>query len=237
MAKSLLDAGLTHIRFSVHAIKAKDYEKVHRGLNASDKDRNIGNFMAMNRGRCKVHVTTMPLNGESVEQFKIRWADADYLEVWKPHNWASGRKFRQSDRRERVMCMRCFTGPIQILSDGTMVLCCFDFDGKLSIGNTHYHSITSILGGSALQNYRQLHKAQTLSGLICEKCDQRFVYDESPLLYSNEQEGRELNKTSITKTDLVKEKESDGLFQTKRPGLPRHGRPRSSECVCPNHYG
>ena len=218
-AKSLLEAGLKHIRFSVHAIKSTDYESVHRGLIADDVNRNIQNFMAFNCGRCVVHVTTIPFHGESVELFKTRWEDADHLEVWRPHNWASGRKFRQTDRHERVKCMRCFTGPIQILSDGRMVVCCFDYDGKLNIGDTHRNSIAAILENSILlRGFRKLHKKGILSGLICDRCDQRFVYEESPLLYSTEQEGKELNKTSITKTDLVKEKQ-DGLFKTKNCGV------------------
>lgn len=202
----LVAAGLTHIRFSVHAIKSKDYEKIHRKLKAENTFRNIQNFLAINskRGKCVTHVTCMPLNGESVEDFKNKWLDSvDHLEVWRPHNWASGRKFRQTDKPERVMCKRAFTGPIQILADGSMVLCCFDYDGVLSIGNTYQKTIRKLLANNAvLEKYRFRHINNDLNGLPCENCDQRFKYDESPLLFSSEQEDKSLNRTSITKTSL-----------------------------------
>ena len=139
--------------------------------------------------------------------FQRRWKDADYLEVWRPHNWAGGRKFRQSDKQERVMCKRAFTGPIQILADGSMIVCCFDTDGVLKIGDTYKNSIEYILDNSLeLRKLRKIHQTGKLEGFICNSCDQRFVYDESPLLYSNEQEDDSLNRTSITKVKLDEER-------------------------------
>lgn len=234
MTHSLLNAGLTQIRFSVHAISHRDYEKVHRKLSADETFRNIQNFLAINKkrgGKCKTHVTCMPLNGESVETFRTRWEDiVDYMEVWKPHNWASGRKFRNSDKPERVMCKRAFTGPIQILSDGSMILCCFDFDGVLKIGDTHEKSIVDILTNNpVLSDYRERHITGKLDGLPCASCDQRFKYDdESPLLYSNEQDDKTLNKTSITKTDLEKDDTHEGQTQ-KRQYAARSGQERQPE--------
>jgi len=235
-ATRLTKAGLTHIRFSYHAVKDKDYEKVHRGLKAQTVFRNLWNFVAINRKHTKVHVTCIPFNGESVEDFKRRFGKADYLEVWKPHNWAGGRNFRQSGEPERTLCMRSFTGPVQILVDGSLILCCFDYDGKLKIGNAKYGSIESILTTShELMNYRERHKLKRLDGLICETCDQRFKYNESPLLYSNEQEGTDINKTSITKFDLTQGGPQNGLRKNSEIRLPDPGGPRCGVSLHPDH--
>jgi organic radical activating enzyme len=238
MATRLVKAGLTHIRISVHAIKSKDYERVHRKLNAATTFRNIQNFVAVNRKRCKIHITCMPLSGETVDAFRARWEEsADFLEVWQPHNWAGGRKFRQSNNFERVKCRRALTGPVQILADGSMVLCCFDTDGQLVIGNTHDHCIEDILTSSPeLMDYRRRHDTGDLAGLLCENCDQRFRYDESPLLYSNEQNDKKLNKTSITKFDLER-KVTNGLCTNRKIRLSDPGRPGGGVCVYPDNHG
>lgn len=219
MAKALIEAGLTNIRFSVNGINNKELENFERGLSFDDVNRNICNFCKINKrdGNVTTYINSICLNG-SWERVKLaleKQYAVDYMEIWKPHNWAGGRNFRRPNTQERVKCYRAFTGPIQILASGHMVLCCFDYEGELSIGSTYVHSIEKILTASTeLRRYRKLHNSGQLSGLICENCDQRFVYKESPLLYSNEQEDKSLNKTSITKCDLVKE-ESNVLHETK----------------------
>ena len=207
-ARRLFDSGLTHVRFSVHGLGRENYNKVHRNLDWDRFKMNLMVFSELNRRKngngCITHITVMPILGEDTCELTKYWHGlADHLEVWKPHNWAGGRQYRDTDRKERGFCQRAFSGPLQILADGKMVPCCFDYDGKLVIGDTHRHTIERILSSHQLEWFRQKHEQNDLEGLICYDCDQRFVYDESPLIFSNEQKGKGLNKTSITKFDLV----------------------------------
>ena len=72
--RKLLDAGLSHIRFSAHGTY-NNYEKVHRGLSFDTFRRNVFNFIKVRRDLpCKVDVTVMPMNGESIQ---------DILDFWK----------------------------------------------------------------------------------------------------------------------------------------------------------
>ncbi len=208
VATNLFDSGLTHIRFSAHGLQRENYEKVHKNLHWGRFLMNFMAFRELNQRRngngCTTHITVMPILGEDTKELVKYWHGlADHLEVWQPHNWAGGRQFRTPDRQERVACRRAFSGPIQILADGKMVICCFDFDGQLEIGDTHRHTIERILTGPSLKWLQEKHETDDLGGLICEECDQRFIYDTSPLIFSNEQKGKGLNKTSITKFDLV----------------------------------
>lgn len=220
MTRKLIEAGLTNIRFSVNGITEREFESFERGLKQKDVIRNICNFLTINRMDADVttYINSICLSGD-VEYTRMALEaqfKTDYLEIWRPHNWAGGRNFRQPSTNERVKCYRAFTGPVQILADGRMILCCFDYNGELSIGSTNVHSIKKILEDSTeLRRYRRLHDTGNLAGLPCEKCDQRFVYTESPLLYSNEQEDKSLHKTSITKVSLVKE-ETNGLCKTEQ---------------------
>jgi len=201
-AYGLLKAGLSHIRFSVHGT-FDNYEKVHRGLVFTDVLRNIGNFIQANKTRfdhsCRVDVSVIPMHGESIEDILKFWKMVDAVEVWKPHNWTNGRAYRDNKRRLKT-CGRPFNGPIQINSDGTMMVCCFDYNGELTVGDTYKESIENILKGERFNEIRRKHADGNLTGLICEACDQLNIEEESPLLYSTID--KEINKTSSTKFKL-----------------------------------
>ena len=203
MAYGLLKAGLSHIRFSVHGFY-DNYEKVHRGLKFNDVMRNITNFSKINKVQfdhaCKMDVSVIPMHGETVDEITKFWGEiVDDIEVWKPHGWAGGRSYRELKRRLKS-CGRPFNGPIQIQADGKMIVCCFDTNGELTVGDTNKESIEDILKGERFNEIRRKHASGDLSGLICEACDQLNLEDESPLLYSTID--NEINKTSSTKFKL-----------------------------------
>ena len=200
VAHAILEAGLTHIRFSVHGVH-KNYEKVH-GLDYNNTQRNIANFIAINKikfkHQCKVSMSCIPLNGESVEFFREQFEGAvDWLEIWKPHNWTDGKEFRQI-KRIKKSCGRPFNGPVQINADGKAMICCFDYDAKLTVGNTHDNTIEEILKGEKFSEIRNKHADGNLLGLICETCDQLNENDD-PLLYSSRDPNKTIGTTSSTK--------------------------------------
>jgi hypothetical protein len=205
MSWALVDAGLKHIRFSVHAVTSEKYPKVHRGLDWTTVKTNIENFIQINEmSGCPVtiHVTSIPMNGENLDKILKFWNGrrcVDYLEVWRPHNWTNGRNYRVVHPRKKT-CGRPFNGPVQIQADGKMVACCFDFDGKLELGDTNLYSIQEILEESvALYGIQESHNTGHYGALLCGDCDQRNIEDESPLLYSTRDERCELGRTSTGK--------------------------------------
>jgi len=208
LAKDVLRAGLKHIRFSVHGISAPDYEKVHKGLNYMEVLKNIFNFITINNERfdhaCKVSVTAIPHNAK-VEGIKEFWEKhIDYLELWRPHGWAGGRAYREVRKRSKT-CGRPFSGPVQIQADGQMIVCCFDFDGKIVVGDTYKESIEDILKGDKFNEIRRKHETGELEGLPCAECDQLNIEEENPLLYSSRDPDRNINTTSSTKFKITGE--------------------------------
>lgn len=203
---SLLRAGLSKIRFSVHGI-GENYEKVHRGLSWDKITRNIANFLSMNRikfeRQCKTAVSVIPMNDETVEDIIERWdKNVDEIEIWRPHNWTDGRKYRRLTKSRKRTCGRPAKGPIQINADGNMMICCFDFDAQMIVGNTYENTIEEILKGSEYEHYRDNHKKGFHEGTPCETCDQLNIGDKSPLLYSNVDVLCGVGKTSSTKFNL-----------------------------------
>jgi hypothetical protein len=204
MAYGLISAGLTHIRFSCHGT-GKNYEKIHKGLKWDVVERNIGNFLAMNRIKFNnatiVSVSVIPMNKESVYEIRNFWEKkVDYLEIWRPHNWTDAKNFRKGKPVCKT-CYRPFNGPLQVNADGTVMVCCFDFDAHMVVGCTHSQSLEEIVKGTWFKDIRDRHRRSDFKGLPCESCDQLFEYaeDEYPLLYSNRDKERKIGMTSSTK--------------------------------------
>lgn len=203
MTAGLLDAGLSKIRFSVHGIFG-NYESVHQGLEYDKVSRNVSNFVAMNKARydekCDVSIIAIPMNGETVAQIVSAWRHMD-IEIWKPHNWGEGRKYRNITEKRQKTCGRVHSGPVQIQADGKVIPCCFLTNGELILGNTYKNSIKDILKGKLYTSLRKKHESGDIRGLPCETCDQLNTGD-APLLYSTVDPACESNKTSSTKFKL-----------------------------------
>jgi radical SAM protein with 4Fe4S-binding SPASM domain len=207
-SKRLLDAGLTHIRFSFHGTRKAEYENVMKGADFDQVKRNIMNFLAINRdlhdNRCDTSVSVIPMHKESIEDIRAMWEPyIKWLEVWRPHSWCNTKSFRKGIRTKEL-CKRPSSGPIQIQADGKVIPCCFLTDGQIILGDTYQNTIEQILKGDAYNDLRKRHEDGNLEGLPCNTCDQLFEYtDENhPLLYSNRDESKTLNCTSSTKYKL-----------------------------------
>jgi radical SAM protein with 4Fe4S-binding SPASM domain len=200
--RKLLDAGLSHIRFSAHGI-FDNYEKVH-GLDWNTFERNVFNFIKVKRDLpCRADVTVIPMNGETVEEIINFWSGKiDDIEIWRPHGWGGKKQYRKSSVKIPT-CGRPQRGPVQIQSDGTVIPCCFLMDSEITLGNTYEDSISEILKGEKFKELRRKHMEGELEGLPCLYCDQRLVLEESPLLYSTI--GDEINTTSSVKFNLLEE--------------------------------
>jgi sulfatase maturation enzyme AslB (radical SAM superfamily) len=202
MARMLRWANLTKIRISLHGT-GENYDSVHRGLNFQKFTRNLTSFIDVNKDRqIQSELTMMPLNGEPVNAIRRRWEGAlDHLEIWHPHNWGSTKKYRKLKRKLKT-CGRPFSGPVQINADGKMMVCCFDFNAEMTVGDTYKDSIESILKGKKFKAIRDKHRTGVLKGLPCENCDQLNEYEESPLLFSTKDKTRGINRTSTNKFEL-----------------------------------
>jgi hypothetical protein len=206
LAYHILKAGLSHIRFSAHGT-GDHYNKVHQGLDWKQFSENFKMFcrtLKLMESRCKVSVSVIPMNGEGISEIVKIWKPyCDYLEIWKPHNWADGRNYRfLKGLRRKKTCGRPDSGPVQIQADGKMIVCCFDYDGKMVMGDTHKNTIEEILQSDTFDEIRRKHAKGDHRGLLCETCDQLNIEDESPLLYSSRDETLEAGRLSSTKIKL-----------------------------------
>ena len=202
--ESLFNAGLSHIRFSMHGF-FENYEAVHRGLKWGKTSNRVFDFVYDNiilDKPCKISMSVIPMHGENVEEIRKFWESmVDWLEIWYPHNWTDGKSYRRVAKKKKT-CGRPFNGPVQIQADGKMVVCCFDYNGRLEVGDTRKQSVRSILIGDRFNAIREKHKKGDLTGLVCDGCDQLNIEEKSPLMYSNRDDSCGVGTTSSTKTKL-----------------------------------
>jgi radical SAM protein with 4Fe4S-binding SPASM domain len=205
VSKALLKAGLRKIRFSVHGFY-ENYDRVHKGLNFSKVTRNITNFAAINKvnysDQCDLNISVIQMNGENVDIIRDFWPENTFnIEVWKPHNWVDGRAYRGKTLNRKKTCGRPHLGPVQINADGEMMVCCFDYNAEMTVGNTYKNTIEEILKGRSFKIIRNRHEKGEIDGLPCESCDQLNIGD-NPLIYSSVDESCSAGKTSSTKFNL-----------------------------------
>jgi radical SAM protein with 4Fe4S-binding SPASM domain len=142
------------------------------------------------------------MHKESVSDIRRTWEKyADYLEVWRPHNWGGMKTFREVNQRKKT-CGRPFSGPVQIQADGSVIPCCFLTNSEIILGNVNDDSIKDILNGFEYARLRKAHNDGNLDGYACKMCDQLNVNDINPLLYSNRDPECCTDKTSTCKVSV-----------------------------------
>jgi wyosine [tRNA(Phe)-imidazoG37] synthetase (radical SAM superfamily) len=191
--KDFENTGVSSIRVSLYGNDPESYSRVH---GVSDKrmfDRVKDNLVeiAKNKKSTKLLLTLNVVNGAN-DGFIKDWIDfwndkADLIEVWYPHNWVDGKSYRKIQKEKLETCGRPFKGPLQVQVDGTVNMCCFDFDGKLTLGDLKTQSLSEIFSSPI---YKKIASCHTTGGfknsdLICENCDQRNTDKSDVMIYNS----------------------------------------------------
>ena len=209
--QELESLGLDSIRVSFYGDSPESYKKVH---NVRDE----GLFKRIKSTLteiCNIKKTTQILltynvvensNDDLTDSWIHYWQyKADLLEVWRPHNWAVGKSYRPVQQDQLKTCGRPFKTPLQIQVDGTINMCCFDFDGKLLLGDLKTQSLREIFESPPFKKILKCHTAGVFedSGLICENCDQRNADKSDVMIYNSKFNIEErVKKVSTTYSDI-----------------------------------
>lgn len=210
--KRLQEIGVSSIRISMYGDSPESYSAVHgvndKGLFRRIKD-NLTEIAEIKR-QTKLLLTyniVDKINSSNLETWVQYWKDkVDLLEVWYPHNWVDAKGYRVVQQRKMKTCGRPWKTPLQIQVDGTINMCCFDFNGKLLLGDLKKSSLKEIFKSPMFNKIADCHTKGSYegSGLICENCDQRNE-DKSDVMYYNSKFdiNERVHKVSTTYTDLV----------------------------------
>ena len=202
----LSEIGVGTIRISILGLL--EYGKSH-GVDEEILQEILSNidYITKQETDTKLAINCVAENDAELElALKIFECQVDQLEIWKAHNWGSGFKIRETQRDLKKNCGRIFQGPLQVMVDGGITTCCFDYDGKLNMGNLNQSSLTEIFQSAEYVN--QVCHSNTGNwrgtGYPCEKCDQRNKNKDGVLLYTSREEEDRIDRTSTSFAKITK---------------------------------
>lgn len=210
--KKLEELGVESIRVSFYGNDPYSYARVHgvREYGMFEKLKKNLTDIAASKKSTKLLLTFNVVNGANekcVKGWIDYWKDkVDLIEVWHPHNWVTGRSYRKVQEKKEKTCGRPFKGPLQIQADGTVNMCCFDFNGELTLGDLKKQKLKEIFSSPMFKKIVRFHQTDAFkrSGLICENCDQRNTDKSDVMLYSSKFDIPErVNKISTTYMDVT----------------------------------
>lgn len=179
------------LKISIFGLTKETYEKNHRGGIKFEKSlANILGFLDKIKGLEKKPYVAGLLVATDINKAEIKdwikfWeAKLDEVFVWLPHNWTGARNYRTIDPVRLVSCGRPLKGPLYVHRDGTVSMCCFDFNKNLVIGDMKKQTISDIFHSKAFNKLKLAHQTKNFKGYICENCCQ-INLDPSVLLYAS----------------------------------------------------
>jgi radical SAM protein with 4Fe4S-binding SPASM domain len=180
----LLDYGVDGIAISFDSIVKKDYENLRVGLNFDVVTNNIFNLLDNIREKeldTRVVVSCVALPDEDIsEDFKNYFREYDDLYNFgisfiPLHNW-SGEVGEKSSGIIRVPCERLFSDSVIVRVDGSLSLCCMDFNNLFSLGNVVENGLVSSWNSDKMKMFRKLHLSGRWDDMsICRTCSDSYM--------------------------------------------------------------
>jgi len=191
--KELENIAVSSIRVSLYGNDPHTYSRIHGTNNKFAFGRVRDNLLEICRKKkfTKILLTFNVVDGINDgilnEWIKFWENKVDLIEVWCPHNWVNAKDYRRVQKHMLKSCGRPFRGPLQVQVDGTVNMCCFDYDGKLTIGDLKRQTLKEIFKSPYYKKILKCHRKGNYkgSGLICEKCDQRNLRKDDVAVYNS----------------------------------------------------
>lgn len=207
----LQEIGADSVRVSMYGDSHDSYSQVH-GVNSGMYEKVKHNLteIAAIKSATQLLLTYNEVagyNDKALESWIKYWEDkADLIEVWRPHNWGDSMRFRDVQQKKLKTCGRPFNTPLQVQVDGTVNMCCFDYNGALLLGDLRTQSLKEIFESPMFEKIKQCHSTgdYSNSGLICENCDQRNEDKSQVMSFNSKFDINErVHKVSTTYRDVV----------------------------------
>ena len=119
------------IRVSLHTLNKEQYNKL-TGADLNNVEFILDYIYKTNPSRLIISCDVIDVNKNDIQNIVNTYSELAIVEIWKPHNWINWAQYRIGERIEKT-CGRPFNGPLQVQVDGTVNMCCFDYNGELKI--------------------------------------------------------------------------------------------------------
>ena len=185
--QDILEAGLDKLKVSFYGATRETYEKIHVDLSFEESRKNVANLLRLRdegnyeKPSLLIQWLPMPENEGENGAFRAMWkplldpGKGDVLVEYVLHNWIDGRHYNPLDgekRPQRLSCGLPFED-MQILYNGDVVPCCFDFDAQLVLGNVRENTLEETWNSPPFKHLREVHRGGAFEEIpLCDACDQ-----------------------------------------------------------------
>ena len=184
LGKKLIDAGLDRIKFSIDSINPDTYNSIRIGTTYDNTISHVLSFIKL-RNEMKnrfpsiqVQMVYMESNHKEAE---------DYIKFWKDKvNRIGFSRYRSGDNKtgdservveikKRIPCPQLWQR-LTILWDGTILMCCGDYNMKNPLGNVKEDKLSDVWKGELLNSYRKKHVNYEFDEIdACKNCEVNYV--------------------------------------------------------------
>jgi MoaA/NifB/PqqE/SkfB family radical SAM enzyme len=181
-AKTLVGAGLDGVDLSIDGATPESFEIVRRGLEFEKVYENVRYLASLRRnGRPFIRLDTLVLPETENEKALVRetfGSLTDRIVFRRPDSWAGQIGLPPEVRTLDMERPTAFREPcihlwqqLNVYWDGTVSLCCRDFDAKVPLGNATESSIGRIWKDDPLRTYRKKHLTGAFEDIrLCGQC-------------------------------------------------------------------
>lgn len=182
MAIKILNSGLDLIKFSVDAGNKEDYEKIRIGGDWDKVKNNIISFykkrgeLKLKKPRIWIFMIKQESNEKNIKSHKEFWDEyCDEINISIVDNRAEG-KISKSFLKKYGRPYPCFMPrDLTILSNGKLVVCCLDYDGKMVLGDLKTQSLKEIMNSDKFKKILELHMSfQGDKIKMCKNCTRLY---------------------------------------------------------------
>ncbi len=204
--------GVKSIRVSFYGNTVQTYNNVHRPPNAELFPKVRDTLVKISKLKRKTQLLFTyniidGVNDKEVKDWIAFWEPkVDLVEVWRPHNWVDGKEYRRVQTDKLKTCGRPEKGPLQVQIDGTVNMCCFDYNGQLLLGDLNTQTLEEIFSSNNFKKIKNCHDTGAFEGsdLICENCDQRNSVKSDVMVHNSKFDiKKRVGKVSTTYSALT----------------------------------
>jgi len=185
ISKKLLSSSLTFITFSFDGCSPEIYEQLRPPAKFEKVKSNIKQYLDLRRKggdrgpHTTVEIIRMKDTSSQIQEFVAEWkiSGVDNVNITEYMMWldsVNDRRIESFPNHGYRPCGEPFNHGC-ILSDGTVVPCCMDVNGKMPLGNITESSFREIWLGDEYRRLRtQMLTASIPKGSICNGCYRTF---------------------------------------------------------------
>jgi MoaA/NifB/PqqE/SkfB family radical SAM enzyme len=175
-ANALVDAGLDQIKVSFDGSTREEFERIRPPLKFDKIVNNIKELVKirnLKKSPMKIKVACCSTSDKD-ETMRSLENCVDGFSFGKVHNWTDSGMDHAEKSSVRKPCSRVWQ-TFTILSNGTVALCCLDYEGQVILGDVNKTSIFDIWHDESYRKIRELHKtARQDQIIICKNCTKSF---------------------------------------------------------------